>query len=219
MSDQAEDYDSQYSESSSSSESTLLDLLNRPVETRAQANARPNSAFIISATASMNSLKTTAGAFATPLVPPGIVPIPTDDDPFTPDPPVPPKNNSPLPNPRKSPRMTVEDMALLFERLLFERNGQNAQTTLPASKLYDFTPNAAVKQVPPSEYPQTTTAQSKSFSDLKFSNNVSTNHDTLNCVKILLAECSLLSLVDGSLRKPIYSDDKVFGYTPDSVIK
>jgi hypothetical protein len=31
MSDQAEDYDSQYSESSSSSESTLHDLLNRPV--------------------------------------------------------------------------------------------------------------------------------------------------------------------------------------------
>jgi hypothetical protein len=110
--------------------------------------------------------------------------------------------------------MTVEDMVLLFERLL---RGQNAQTTLLASKLYNVTPNAAVKQVPPSEYLQTTTAQSKSFSDLKFSNNVSTNRDTLKCVKILLVECSLLSLVDGSRRNPIYSDDNVFEYTPDSV--
>jgi hypothetical protein len=84
-------------------------------------------------------------------------------------------------------------MALQFERLL---RGPNAQTTLPASKLYDVTPNAAVKQVPPSEYPQTTTAQSKSFSDMKFGNNVSTNRDTLKCVKILLAECSLLSQPD-----------------------
>jgi hypothetical protein len=50
MSDQAEDYDSQYSESSSSSESTLHDLLNRPVEIRAQANARQTGAYIFSAT-------------------------------------------------------------------------------------------------------------------------------------------------------------------------
>jgi hypothetical protein len=73
--------------------------------------------------------------------------------------------------------------------------------------------NAAVTQVLPSEYPQTATAQSKSFSDLKFSNNVSTNRDNSKCVKILPAECSILSLVDGSRRKPIYSDDSVFGYT------
>jgi hypothetical protein len=136
----------------------------------------------------MNSLKTAAGAFATHPVPPGTVPIITDKDPYTPDPPVPPRNKSPMPNSEKSPRMTAEDMALLFERLL---RGQNAQTTLPASRLYEITPNAAVKQVPPSEYPQTTTAQSKSFSDLKFTNNASTNRDNLKCVKILLAECSL----------------------------
>jgi hypothetical protein len=213
MSDQAEDYDSQYSESSSSSESTLHDILNRPVETRAQANARQNGAFIFSATASMNSLKTAAGAFATPPVPPGTFPITTDKDPYTPDPPVPPRNYSPMPNSGKSPRMTVEDMALLFERLL---RGQKAHTTLPASKLYEVNPNAVVKQVPPSEYLQTTTAQSKSFSDLKFSNYVSTNRDALKCVKILLAECSLLSLVDGSRRKSMHSDDNVFGYTPYS---
>ena len=214
MSDQAEDYDSQYSDSSSSSESTLHDLLNRPVETRAQANARQNSAFNNNATASMNSLKTSAGAFTTPPVPPGTVPITTDDDPYSSDLPVPPRNNSPLPNPKEIPRMTVDDMALLFERLL---RGQNLQTPPPASKLHDTTPSAVVRQVPPSEYLQTTTAQSKSFSDLKFSNNVSTNRDTLKCVKILLAECSLLSLVDSSRRKPIYSEDNVFGYTPDSV--
>jgi hypothetical protein len=41
----------------------------------------------------------------------------------------------------KSPRVTVEDMAQLFERLL---RGQNAQTPLPASKLYEVTPNAAI---------------------------------------------------------------------------
>jgi hypothetical protein len=110
--------------------------------------------------------------------------------------------------------MTVDDMALLFERLL---RGQNVQTPLPASKLYEVTPSAVVKQVPPSEYLQTTTAQSRSFSDLKFSNNVSTNRDTLKCVKILVAECSLLSFVDSLRRKPIYSEDNVFGYTPDSV--
>jgi hypothetical protein len=39
----------------------------------------------------------------------------------------------------------------------------------------------------------------------------------LKCVEILLVECSLLSLVDGSRRNPIYSDDNVFEYTPDSV--
>jgi hypothetical protein len=135
MSDQAEDYDSQYSESSSSSESTLHDILNRPVETRAQANARQTGAFIFSATASMNSLKTAAGAFATPPVPPGTIPITTDRDPYTTDPPVPPRSKSPMPNSGKSPRVTVEDMAQLFERLL---RGQNAQTPLPASKLYEL---------------------------------------------------------------------------------
>jgi hypothetical protein len=162
----------------------------------------------------MNSLKTAAGAFATPPVPPGTVPITTDKDPYTSGPPVPPRSKSPMPNSGKSPRVSVEDMGQLFERLL---RGQNAQTPLPASKLYEITHNAAVKQIPPSEYLQTTTAQSKSFSDLEFSNNVSTNRDTLKCVRILLAECSLLTLVDGSRRKPIYSEDNVFGYTPDSV--
>jgi hypothetical protein len=122
----------------------------------------------------MNSLKTAAGTFATPPVPPGIVPNPIDNDPQTPDLPIPPRSDSP--NPRKSPRVTVEDMALLFERLL---RSQNVQTTLPASKLSEVTPSAAVRQVPPSEYLQTSTAQSKSFSNLKFSNNVSTNRDTL----------------------------------------
>jgi hypothetical protein len=117
MSDHAEDYDSQYSDSSSSSESTLHDLLYRPVETRAQANARPNSAFNNNATASMNSLKTSAGAFATPPVPPGTVPITTDNDPYSSDPPVPQRNDSPLPNPKEIPRMTVDDMALLFVKI------------------------------------------------------------------------------------------------------
>jgi hypothetical protein len=74
----------------------------------------------------MNSLKTAAGTFATPPVSPGTVPNPIDNDPQTPDLPFPPRNDSPLPNPRKSPRVTVEDMALLFERLLLS---QNVQTT------------------------------------------------------------------------------------------
>jgi hypothetical protein len=148
------------------------------VETRAQTSARHNNTFIFGATASMNSLKTAAGTFATPPVPPGNIPNPIDNNPQTPDLPFPPRNDSPLPNPRKSPRVTVEDMALLFERLL---RSQNVQTTLPAPKLSEVTPSAAVRQVPPSEYLQTSTAQSKSFSDLKFSNNVSTNRDTLKC--------------------------------------
>jgi hypothetical protein len=78
---------------------------------------------------------------------------------------------------------------MLFDRILSD---QNTQTPLPASKLYDITPTIAVKLVPPSEYPQTTTAQSKLFSKHKFGNNVTTNRDTLKCVKILLAECSQL---------------------------
>ena len=64
-----------------------------------------------------------------------------------------------------------------------------------------------------------TTAQSKSFSELKFGNNFSTNRETLKCVKVLLAETGLLPLVDGSRRKPIYTVEKKFGYTPDAVIK
>jgi hypothetical protein len=63
-----------------------------------------------------------------------------------------------MPNSGKSPRVTVEDMALLFERLL---RRQNAQTPLPASKLYEVTPNAAVKQVPPT-YNQLQLSQSHS---------------------------------------------------------
>ena len=161
-------------------------------------------------------MKTAAGTSATPPVPPGTDTNPIDIDPQAPDLPFPRENDYPMPNPRKSPRVTLEDMAHLFERLL---RTQNVQTPPPAPKLSEVTPSVVVRQVPPSEYPQTTTAQSKSFSDLKFSNNVSTNRDTLKCVKILLAECSLLSLVDGSRRKPIYSEDNVFGYTPDSVRK
>jgi hypothetical protein len=98
--------------------------------------------YIIVATASMNSLKNIAGAFATPPVPPGIVPIPTDDDPYTPNLPVPPSHTTLSSNSGNSPRMTIEHMALLFERL---PRLQNAQTTRSASKLYHTNPTAAVK--------------------------------------------------------------------------
>jgi hypothetical protein len=83
----------------------------------------------------------------------------------------------------------------------------------------DILPTVSAKQVLQSEFQQTTTAQSKSFSELKFSNNFSTNRETLKCVKILLSECGLLSLTDGSRKKPIYSEENIFGYTPDSVRK
>jgi hypothetical protein len=96
---------------------------------------------------------------------------------------------------------------MLFDRILSD---QNTQTPLPASKLNDITPTIAVKLVPPSEYPQTTTAQSKLFSKHKFGNNVTTNRDTLKCVKILLAECSQLSLLDSSRKKSMHSDDNIF---------
>ena len=76
-----------------------------------------------------------------------------------------------------------------------------------------------VRQVPHSEYQQTTTAQSKSFGELKFGSNLTTNRETLKCSKILLAETGLLPLVDGSRKKPIYSVENQFGYTPDSVKK
>jgi hypothetical protein len=204
MSDQAEDYDSQYTESSSASESTLHDILYRPVETRAQANAMQNVVYIIGATASMNSLKNSSSAFATPPVPLGSVPIKTDNEPYPTNPPSTSRSSTPTSNSGSSLIITV--VTLFFERIL---RGHDAQKPLPIFKPLDITPTVAVKQVPPSEYPQTTTAQSKLFSELKFRDNITTNRDTLKCVKILLAECSLLSFVDGSRNKPIYSYENV----------
>ena len=113
----------------------------------------------------------------------------------------------------------MDQITHLVERLL---RGQFSETTPTASKVSEITSITSVKQVPHSEYTQytqTTTAQSKSFSELKFGNNVSTNRETLKCVKVLLAETGLLPLVDGSRRKPINTVENQFGFTPDTVNK
>ena len=205
------------SESSDSShESSLHSLLNRPVETRAQANARQNSTSSGSATASMNSFVNSTGPFTTPPVIQVGIPVTTNTTTNTTNSSGPSGSSTPAPTPVNFPTMTMEQMTLLFDKIL---GGQKSQTTPQRSSDYESLPTPSVKQVPHSEYQQTTTAQSKSFSDLKFGNNVTTNRETLKSVKILLAETGLHSLVDGSRRKPIHSTDNVFGYTPDSVRK
>ena len=110
----------------------------------------------------------------------------------------------------------MDQIKHLFERLLRD---QFSETTPTASKVSELTTTTSVKQVPHFEYTQMITAQSKSFSELRFGNNVSTNRETLKCVKVLLAETGLLPLVDGSRRKPIYTVENQFGYTPDAVTK
>ena len=94
------------------------------------------------------------------------------------------------------PSIAIDQMTLLFERLL---RGQNSGTTPTSSRVAELATTTSVKQVP--RLSQTTTAQSKSFSELKFGNNVSTNRETLKCAKTLLAETGLLPLIDGSLEK------------------
>jgi hypothetical protein len=103
-------------------------------------------------------------------------------------------------------------MTLLFERLL---RGQNSGTTPTSSRVAELTTSTSVKQVP--QLNQATTAQSKSFSELNFGNNVLTYRETLKCAKILLAETGLLPLVDGSLKKTICSVENLFGKNPDAV--
>jgi hypothetical protein len=67
--------------SDSSEEPTVHSLLNRPVETRAQASARQNSASSGHATASMNAFKNSTSTVATPPVPThGIRIMPIDEN-------------------------------------------------------------------------------------------------------------------------------------------
>jgi hypothetical protein len=78
----SENHDEDYSHGSDSSqESTLHSLLNRPVETRAQASARQNAVNSGHATASMNAFTNSSSPFATPPVPTdGIRITPIDDN-------------------------------------------------------------------------------------------------------------------------------------------
>ena len=76
---------------------------------------------------------------------------------------------------------------------------------------------ASVKQVSQSEYVTTTTVQSKLIEVIKFSNNGTSNREMLKLLNVMISECGLLSLVDGSRRKPIHTIENQFGYSPDSV--
>jgi hypothetical protein len=182
--------------SDSSEEPTLHSLLNRPVETRAQASARQNSASSGHAMASMNAFKNSTRTFATPPVPSdGIRIKPKYEDTEQQETSGSSGSSSSSPTPKCYTAMMDAQMNLFLERIKRDQNIRSPQTT---PGIYDILPIVSVKQAPQSEYQRTTTAQSKSFSELKFSNNVSTNRETLKCVKTLLSECGLLSHTDGS---------------------
>ena len=215
MSDHADENNSEASDSSQ--ESSIHSLLTRQVETRAQASARQNTFGSGNATASLNNSRVPGSNIATPLTSQVGIPVitnTTSNASSTSDSFGTPRSIETLGNQPSVPAM--DQITHLFERLL---RGQFSETTPIAPKVSEITSTTSVKQVPHSEYTQTTTAQSKSFSDLKFGNNVSTNRETLKCVKVLLAETGLLPLVDGSRRKPIYTEENKFGYTPDTVVK
>ena len=76
-----------------------------------------------------------------------------------------------------------------------------------------------LKQIPQSEFKDTTTAQSKSMESMKFSNNSNANRETLKALNTLLNECMLFTLVQGTRPAPVFSTYNTFGYTPDSVRK
>jgi hypothetical protein len=163
----------------------------------------------------MNAFKNSTSTFATPLVPTdGIRIAPIDENTERQETSGSSGSSSSLPASTCYTAMTDAQMNLFLERI---ERGQNRRSPQTTPGIYDILPIVSVKQVPQSEYQQTTTAQSKSFSELKFSNNVSTNRETLKCVKVLLSECGLLSLTDGSRKKPIHSKENIFGYTPGTV--
>ena len=165
----------------------------------------------------MNNSRVPGSNIATPLISQVEIPViqsTTSNASSTPDSFGMPRSNEAEGNQPSAPAM--DQITHLFERLL---RGQFSETSPTASKVSEITSITSVKQVPHSEYTQTTTAQSKSFSELKLGNNVSTNRETLKCVKVLLAETGLFPLVDGSRRKPIYTVENQVGYTPDAVIK
>ena len=178
MSDHAEENNSEASDSSQ--ESSIHSLLTRQVETRAQATARQNTFGSGNATASMNNSRIPGSNIATPLASQVGIPViqnTTSNASITSDSFGTPRSNETLGNQTSPPAM--DQITQLFERLL---RGQFSESTPIAPKVSEIASTTSVKQVPHSEYTQTTTAQSKSFSDLKFGNNVSTNRETLKCV-------------------------------------
>jgi hypothetical protein len=175
MSDHAEDNNSEAFDSSQ--ESSIHSLLTRQVETRAQANASQNTFSSGNATASMNNSRVPGSNIATHLISQVGIPViqnTTSNASSTPDSFGTPRSNEAEENQPSAPAM--DQITHLFESLL---RGQFSETTPTASKVSEITSITSVKQVPHSEYTQTTTAPSKSFSELKFDNNVSTNRETL----------------------------------------
>jgi hypothetical protein len=110
--------------------------------------------------------------------------------------------------------MTIEQVTQLMQSL-FSSNFQNnlSQPSSPAQVV----PTAAVRQVPQSEYVTTSTAQSKLIEVIKFSNNGTSNREMLKQLNVMISECGLLSLVDGSRKQPIHTSENNYGYSPDSV--
>ena len=72
-------------------------------------------------------------------------------------------------------------------------------------------PTTLLRQVPQSEYVITSTAQSKLIEVIKFSNNGTSNREMLKQLNVMISVCGLLSLVDGSRRKPIHTSENQFG--------
>ena len=73
-------------------------------------------------------------------------------------------------------------------------------------------------RVPYAEYVHTTTAQSKNLEGIKLSNSGTANKKNFKNLKMLIDECRLLPLAEGTRLKPFGTLTNTFGYTPDRVI-
>ena len=170
------------------------------IETRARSTARINQSAINAASPALGiNLSTSSSAFETPPVPQVGIPATTNT------------------NSSASTSATTNEptqVTQLMQSLLSSDFRNNlSQPSSPAQVV----PTAPLRQVPQSEYVTTSTAQSKLIEVIKFSNNRTSNREMLKQLNVMISECGLLSLVDGSRRKSIHTIENQFGYSPDSV--
>ena len=74
-----------------------------------------------------------------------------------------------------------------------------------------------LSRIPEAEFPKTSTAQSKQLEEIKFSKNSSNNKKNLKSFNMLLSECKLLSMADGSRPLLVVAISNPFGYCANSV--
>lgn len=80
-------------------------------------------------------------------------------------------------------------------------------------------PSNKENRVPHAEFKDTTTAQSKQLEPIKLSNSGSSNKKHLKSLKLILDECRLLSLAEGTRLPPRCHERNIFGYTPDTAVR